>query len=53
MSITLVESIRRARSRRLLEGYSVYATPNVVPAYDILKRLVEYSGGKVSSINPT
>ncbi|ORY41529.1 hypothetical protein BCR33DRAFT_661227, partial [Rhizoclosmatium globosum] len=40
-------SISRAKAKKLLSGFNVYATPRVSPDWAILKRLVECAGGKM------
>ncbi|KAJ3055924.1 hypothetical protein HK097_008733 [Rhizophlyctis rosea] len=42
---SLSESIARARRKKVLEEYTVYATPLVSPDGDIMARIVEAAGG--------
>ena len=46
---SLTESTARARRKKLLDGYTVYATPHVQPDGEIMARIVEAAGGNVSN----
>lgn len=48
-SFSLAESAERAKKKKLLKGVTIYATPNVTPDAEILKRIIESAGGTVSS----
>ncbi|PIA17351.1 hypothetical protein COEREDRAFT_96907 [Coemansia reversa NRRL 1564] len=48
----LVESQRRGRARRLLEGVTVLVTPHVEPPLETLRALVELAGGETVSTLP-
>ncbi|KAJ3416308.1 Structural maintenance of chromosomes protein 6 [Chytridiales sp. JEL 0842] len=47
MEFSLSRSLETAKRRKLLEGYSVYVTPQVQPNEETMRRLVEASGGKM------
>ncbi|KAJ2849717.1 Mediator of DNA damage checkpoint protein 1 [Coemansia brasiliensis] len=48
----LSESIRLSHERRLLEGITVFVTPNVEPTFSILKPLIEIAGGEAVTSLP-
>ncbi|KAJ3240629.1 hypothetical protein HDU81_003213 [Chytriomyces hyalinus] len=46
-NFSIDSAIALAQKRKLLEGYNVYATPQVNPDVSTIKRLVEFAGGKM------
>ncbi|KAJ3244977.1 hypothetical protein HDU78_010150 [Chytriomyces hyalinus] len=46
-AFSIDSALALAQKRKLLEGYNVYATPQVNPDVSTIKRLVEYAGGKM------
>jgi len=52
-TFSLQESLRRAHSKKLLDGISVYITPHTKPEAADMKAIVESSGGKVLTAAPT
>ncbi|KAJ3299722.1 hypothetical protein HK104_007453 [Borealophlyctis nickersoniae] len=46
---SLAEAMARAKQRKLLEGWTVYATPNVQPDAETMKRIVESAGGRTKT----
>ena len=47
---SLEKSIRLAKSKKVLDGIQVCATPKVLPEPEIFKRVIDDAGGKVKII---
>ncbi len=52
-SCCLRESLQRARTRKLLNGFEFYLTPSVRPSYSDLEEMIKNAGGIVLHDVPT